>query len=125
MLNGPAGRQRRHMPESSLATHGSSEVFHRMSQTVKEWAAEGGVRMTDDELRGALTALAMLWRRASACGLGSKFLEMLGESGAILTKINRDRELTADYEAAILQVLEAIAEPEPEPAPETGEDPSL
>lgn len=108
-----------------LRTQALDHSFSDLTAYYARWANDGGVRMDDAELRGALTALAILWRRASAWGLGSKFLEMLGESGAILTKINRDRELTADYEAAILQVLEAIAEPEPEPAPETGEDPSL
>lgn len=106
-----------------LRTQAVNPEFANLVTFYTGWANDGGVRMDDAELRGALTALAMLWRRASAWGLGSKFLEMLGESGAILTKINRDRELTASEEAAILKVLEAIAEPEPET--ETGEDPSL
>jgi len=106
-----------------LRTQAVNPEFANLVTFYTGWANDGGVRMDDAELRGALTALAMLWRRAPAWGLGSKFLEMLGESGAILTKINRDRELTASEEAAILQVLEAIAEPEPET--ETGEDPSL
>lgn len=94
----------------TLVTHGDTEVFHRTVLTVKAWAGEGGVRMTDDELRGALTALGLLWSRAAVWGLGAGFLSMLGEAGAILTRVNRDRELTADEEADILRALEAMVD---------------
>lgn len=93
-----------------LRSQAGSPEFSQMADYYRGWANDGGVRVTDDELRGALTALALLWIRASAWGLGTKFLEMLGESGAFLTTINRSRELTADEEADILRYLEAMAD---------------
>jgi len=93
-----------------LRSQAGSPEFSQMADYYRGWANDGGVRVTDDELRGALTALALLWRRASAWGLGTKFLEMLGECGAFLTTINRSRELTADEEADILRYLEAMAD---------------
>lgn len=103
-----------------LRLQATSETFDDLAIFYGRWANDGGVRMTDDELRGALTALALLWRRSGAWGLGTKFLEMLGETGALLTKVNRNRVLTASEEKQILEMLEAISQDDPDEGDEEG-----
>jgi hypothetical protein len=85
------------------------ESFDVLVGQTRTWADDGGVRMTDDELRGALTALQLMVRRAGLWGLPANFLQFAGEIAATLTVINRTRQLNADEEAAILRTLEALA----------------
>lgn len=98
--------------EATLQDVHQMSTFDALVTRSRDWMATGGVGMTDEELRGALTALGMVYLRSSTWDMPVSIFQMIGEIGATVLGINRSREMS-EAERMQMEALFASLEGRP------------
>lgn len=83
--------------------------FDQLITWARKWAGDGGVEMSDEHLRGAFTALAYVVERSPLYGMPVMLYHLVGEAGAVMLGLNRQRDLTPAEEAEMIRLLESVA----------------
>mgnify|MGYP007090085590 CR=1 FL=1 len=101
--------------EETLRSVQQRSDYDALVTRTREWARDGGVTMTDDELRGALTALQWIYLRSGPqhYDMPVSICHLIGEAGATFLGMNRTRELT-ESERAQMEALFASLEDGPQ-----------
>lgn len=96
--------------EDTLRNIRQRSEYDALITATSEWAEAGGVTMTDDELRGALTALQWVYLRSGPnhYDMPVSIMHLIGEAGATFLGMNRTRELTLAERAEMEALFASI-----------------